>query len=325
MTKPTQILHLIDDTTPGGVMRMIAHLTSTPDHDSQARHEVHLVTPGSALPQCHADIVVSHLTINWRILPRLIAFRARHAGRPLVHVEHSYTEAFTALNVPARGRFFTLLRTCYALFERVVAVSEVQGRWLLSRGLVSPAALRIIPPAVDLKVFRALPVPRRPARVIGGIGRLHRQKGFDVLIAAFRALPCADLALHIHGQGPEEAALKALASGDPRIRFFGHASRPETALAAVDVVAMPSRWEAYGLVAQEARAAGRVLVCADVDGLRDSGAGGRFVKGHAPHLWTKALGAALQSAPAKPPLAPDHDTWDGVFAELAQHSMPKAA
>ncbi|WP_136442605.1 glycosyltransferase [Pacificoceanicola onchidii] len=313
------VLHLIDDTTPGGVMRVIDFLTTSPAMSAFARHQVMRVSRGAALPACRADVIVSHLTVNWRALPRLIAFRARHAHLPLVHVEHSYTESFTAQNVPGKGRFFALLRTAYALFDRVVAVSDAQGDWLRSRGLVRASALRVISSTVDLSGFHALPAPRGRARVIGGIGRLHRQKGFDVLINAFRALPGAELELHLYGEGPEKAALQALAGDDPRIFFAGHTDDPETAMRAVDVVAMPSRWEAFGLVALETRAAGRRLICAQVDGLRDSGDGGLFVRGHRTEDWTAALLATLASAPP-PRLAPGADSaaadWQAMIAEL---------
>ena len=60
-----------------------------------------------------------------------------------------------------------------------------------------------------------------------------------------------------------------LANGDPRIEFKGFAPAPVAAMAAVDIVAMPSRWEAYGLVAIEALAAKRNLLVSSIDGLKD--------------------------------------------------------
>ena len=159
-----------------------------------------------------------------------------------------------------RARFFTLLRSAYALFDTVVAVSAPQADWIARQGLVGAGALRVIPPVADLSRFRALAAPQGRARVIGAIGRLHTQKGFDLLIEAFRDLPGQDIALHIHGTGLQEATLRALAAGDSRIHFFGHGDAPDRIMQAVDIVAMPSRWEAFGLVVLEARAAppGRV-------------------------------------------------------------------
>ncbi|APZ52187.1 glycosyltransferase [Salipiger abyssi] len=313
MTDMPRILHLVDDATPGGITRVLDHIRSCPLMAQTARHELWTVARNAALPRCDADMIVSHLSLSWRGLPALISLRARHPGTPLVHVEHSYTEAFTALNVRAKLRFFTMLRTAYALFDRVVAVSEAQGAWLTRRRLVPAGALRVIPPVVDLAGFRALPAPQGAPRVIGAIGRLHRQKGFDILIQAFRQLPDAGLALHIHGSGPEEAALRALAEGDPRIRFFGHSGQPEKVMASVDLVAMPSRWEAFGLVALEARSAGRPVLCPRLDGLATSaGADGLFVTGHGIDAWARALQRALAATDSTPDRAAG---CEAVFAE----------
>lgn len=297
MSARPHVLHLVDDATPGGVTRVLAHIQSCPLMAKAGRHSVRVISRTGALPKCDADMIVSHLSLNWRRMPALIGFRARHATTPLIHVEHSYTAMFTAINVRSKLRFFTMLRTAYALFDTVVAVSDAQAKWLAERRLVSSQSLRVIAPVVDLAGFRALPAPQGTPKVIGAIGRLHRQKGFDVLIKAFRALPNPDLSLHIHGTGPEEDALKALAGDDPRIRFFGHAQRSEDVMKTVDIVAMPSRWEAFGLVALEARAAARPLICAPSDGLSMSaGPSAHYVKGLGVTAWSAALLDMVQNA-----------------------------
>ncbi|SER99373.1 Glycosyltransferase involved in cell wall bisynthesis [Tranquillimonas rosea] len=287
-----RIAHLVDDTGAGGVTRYLDFLAADP---VMARRMTHRIVPVSrtrpAATAIKADLIVSHLTVTWRGLPGLMALRARHAGTPIVHVEHSYCAGFVAANVRARRRFHTLLRTAYALFDRVVAVSEAQAEWLRLRGLVSDAALSVIPPCVELKAFHALPAPEG-CRTIGAIGRFDRQKGFDLLIRAFRALPEPTLVLRMIGDGEERARLEALAEGDPRIRFEGFASDPVAAMAGCDAVAMPSRWEPYGLVALEARAAGRRLLVSGADGLADHvGYGATPVQGGTVEAWTEALQA----------------------------------
>lgn len=266
----TRIVHLIDDTNPGGVTRYLDFLQRDRGMAALACHEVRIVSRNRpCVAGLEADLIVSHLTLTWRGLPGLMALRACYASTPMVHVEHSYSEGFAAHNVRARRRFHTLLRTSYALFDRVVAVSRAQARWLTGRGLVAGADLSVIPPCVDLSEFDALPAPQGPVRIIAALGRFDRQKGFDLLIRAFRALPGDDLRLEMIGDGPERDRLESLAAGDPRIRFTGFARSPARAMARCDAVAMPSRWEPYGLVGLETRAAGRPVVVASVDGLRD--------------------------------------------------------
>lgn len=265
-----KILHLVDDTTAGGVMRVLDFLCSDPDLAETARHEIKPVARGTILGNLGpADVIVSHLAVSWRSLPSLVALRAAHVGTPLIHVEHSYTEGFIAHNVPSSLRFKTLLKLAYSIFNRIVCVSNGQADWMVSSRLVHTDKLSTIQSCVDLAAFRALPAPTGPARVFGAIGRLDDQKGFDTLIKAFRRCPDPDIQLHIIGEGAQEQALRALAGTDERIMFRGFHSDPVAALADVDVVLMPSRWEAYGLVAVEALAAGRRLLCNNIDGLSD--------------------------------------------------------
>jgi glycosyltransferase involved in cell wall biosynthesis len=269
-TAQPRVVHLIDDTTAGGVMRVLDHLTGSPKLAEHACHKMLKVARGKiSLRRIRADIIVSHLSISWRTLPVLIALRARHPFAKIVHVEHSYTAAFVAHNVERTARFYTLLRAAFSLFDRVVAVSKGQANWLGKQGLVSEDKLQVIQSYVDLQSFEGIPDRTGPIRIFGAIGRFDRQKGFDVLIKAFRKTTDPDLRLYFFGEGAEEAALRTLAKGDTRIQFKGFASDPLDAYRMVDAVVMPSRWEAYGLVAIEALSARRVLICNACDGLQD--------------------------------------------------------
>ncbi|SIN77445.1 glycosyltransferase family 4 protein [Vannielia litorea] len=313
-----RVLHLVDDTTAGGVMRVIDHLLTAPELAAQADHELRTVARGGIGPgRLKADVIVSHLAVSWRALPMLALLRLCNPRARLIHVEHSYTEAFVAECVPRKGRFTRLLRTAYRLFDTVVAVSAAQGAWLARIGAVRTGALRVIRSTVDTAPFRALPRPAGPVRVFGAIGRLDRQKGFDTLIAAFRQVEREDIALHIYGEGPEKAALEALAGADPRIRFMGFAANPAEAFAAVDCVAMPSRWEAYGLVALEALAAGRSLLVNPVDGLQDHVATGA-VAARAPsaEAWAALITCTAESREARPdaPMPTSLPLWQALIA-----------
>ena len=243
---------------------------TAPELAKDADHHLRSISRSRWLPEpIQADVIVSNLAISWRALPMLIALRLMHPKTKLIHVEHSYTEQFVEKNVTHKKRFATLLRCAYALFDRVVAVSHGQANWLRQSGAVKSHALSVIQSCVDLSPFRNVAPPSAPLRVIGAIGRLDEQKGFDLLIRAFQQTPNPHIALHVYGEGAEEAKLRRLANGDPRIEFKGFAPDPVAAMAAVDIVAMPSRWEAYGLVAIEALAAKRKLLVSSIDGLKD--------------------------------------------------------
>ena len=96
-------------------------------------------------------------------------------------------------------------------------------------------------------------------------GRLHRWKRVGLVIEAFRHLD-REVALKISGTGEDEAALRALAAGDPRIEFLGQVSdeRLLDLYAGALVVPFVPIKEDYGLVTIEAfKSKKPVLTCRD--------------------------------------------------------------
>jgi glycosyltransferase involved in cell wall biosynthesis len=263
-----QVLHLIDDIGLGGVTRVLAdHL---PRLAGRFTHEVLTVGPNWRLPpRINADIVVVHFTLNWTKLPFLAALRLRTPRARLVLVEHSYTACYEQQCVRNRARFRTMLRIGYRLAHRVVAVSHGQADWLRQARLVTPGRLVAIPQACDTSAIAALPpvtAAARPLR-LGAYGRYAPQKGFDVLIEAMRRVSPNVATLELGGYGPELPALQTAAAELPHVHIGGPIDGPGALLARVDAVVIPSRWEAFGLVATEARAAGRPVIASFADGL----------------------------------------------------------
>ncbi|WP_028465560.1 glycosyltransferase [Nisaea denitrificans] len=107
----------------------------------------------------------------------------------------------------------------------------------------------------------------KDAPLLLALGRLHRNKAFDVLIRALAKVP--DAYLWIAGTGPEEAALKALAEElgvMPRVVFLGWRDDTADLLATADVLVCSSRVEGLGNVVIEAWARGRPVVAARSEG-----------------------------------------------------------
>lgn len=108
------------------------------------------------------------------------------------------------------------------------------------------------------------------APLLLALGRLHRNKGFDVLVRALRRLPAAHAV--IAGEGPERPALEALARGEgvaDRLRLVGWRQDTAPLLAACDVLLCPSRHEPLGNVVLEAWSAGRPVLAAASEGPRE--------------------------------------------------------
>lgn len=96
-------------------------------------------------------------------------------------------------------------------------------------------------------------------------GRLHRWKRVDLAIEAMRHVS-APVELVISGTGEDAAALRAMAEGEPRIRFTGRVTDRELVDLYADALAvlfLPRR-EDLGLITLEAWLAGKpVITCAD--------------------------------------------------------------
>ncbi|AMX03514.1 glycosyltransferase [Microbulbifer thermotolerans] len=83
-------------------------------------------------------------------------------------------------------------------------------------------------------------------------GRLHINKGFDVLLHALTQIP--DAMLWLAGSGPEEAKLKALCHKlglDTRVRFLGWRTDVTALMRTADLFVCPSRHEGLGSIVME--------------------------------------------------------------------------
>ncbi len=141
-------------------------------------------------------------------------------------------------------------------------------------------------PVFQVDNFAALSAhPVKPAPVgtpvLGTLGRLHVNKGLDVVLRALARLRDNGVAarLKIAGDGPAMDELVALTGtlglGD-RVEFCGWMNPAGDYLSGLDLFVCPSRVEPFGLVVIESMAAGVPVVASDIDGPRQSLDGGRF-------------------------------------------------
>ena len=123
----------------------------------------------------------------------------------------------------------------------------------------------------------------RPARLTAGermevifVGQLIPRKGVDLLLEAMRPLfdDYSDLRLSVIGGGSEAQALQAVADSfgiANRVSFEGtlRSDRIQPRLASVDVLVLPSRWDGWGMVVNEALSVGVPVVVSDCCGAAD--------------------------------------------------------
>ena len=117
---------------------------------------------------------------------------------------------------------------------------------------------------------------KNDAPVIGIVSRLSREKGIDIMLDAFplvlNSYPKAKLL--IVGDGAEREKLEEqarLLGVDHAVTWAGLQPKEklEGYYGQMDVVAIPSRFEAFGLTAIEAMGYGIPVIASDVDGLRE--------------------------------------------------------
>lgn len=222
---------------------------------------------------------------------RLVAERLR--GRAVVGVHAYFAHAPTAVAQAASRRLgvrygFSAhakdLRKISpdALRQRgqgaacVVACNTDAAHTLRSQGVLT----HLIPHGVDLRQFRATPMPATtPLRVLA-VGRLVPKKGFDVLVGALTDLALPWL-LTVVGDGPERGRLDELVrvrGAGERVIFAGsrtHAELPAL-YAESHVVVVPSVEDAEGdrdglpNVVLEAMASGRPVVASDIGAIKSA-------------------------------------------------------
>lgn len=209
---------------------------------------------------------------------------ARRYGMPLIFTYHTKLEEY-AHYVPFEAK--TTRFAAKALTRRFANLADVvivptPAMAVRLRELGVGARLEIVPTGIDLvrlgegrrdPEVRARFGVRDGDRMLLFISRLAREKNTDVLLRALAAAP-SDVHLVIGGDGPERAALEALAGDlqlNGRVTFAGAIGRealPDL-YASCDAFVFPSTTETQGLVQAEALAAGALVIAADATSNRE--------------------------------------------------------
>ena len=266
------VAHLLDDFGMGGVTRALT-LFDQPQLEEIAESTVVQVDTNAMLaPVIAADVIVDHMAVSWRRLPFLASLRARNPRARILRVEHSYTKSFEASRVRSKMRFRALLRAAASLSDGVVCVSRAQQEWMEKSVGVRADKLHTIYPwsgRTELLDIQAKPGSKAAPMQLLAYGRYADVKNFGELIQGMRSFKPEQVQLTLYGDGPQRSELEQLAADMPHVQVLGPQSDPTPWLSQSDAVIMPSQYEAFGLVATEARMAGRAVIAADVDGLTE--------------------------------------------------------
>ena len=301
--RPIRVLQVITSLDRGGAENHLLALMTHADRQAFDFEVAILRGEGELVPTFRqADIPVHLLRARSRFDPlalrRLISL-LRNGRYDIVHSHLFRADIYTGLAVAQLGEQRPLLVSTrhnddrfflnpfigilhYMMSSRqdlIIAISDHIARFTVSRGVRHPERVRRVYHGLEPPVTLALEREGQRIRqelglaaedfVVGNVGRLALQKGQRHLIAAMPALlqrvPRAYAV--IAGSGDLEEYLRDLAAEvgvAERVRVLGARKDVPALMHAVDVFAMPSIWEGFGLVLLEAMAAGRPIVASRV-------------------------------------------------------------
>jgi glycosyltransferase involved in cell wall biosynthesis len=237
----------------------------------------------------HANLGTT-FSCQYGILAGLLA-----PGAQVVIVEHSPIAPTSTLQRRIKRALSTRAAGHVSVGRRAARMTEA------SIGL-PPGSVQTIYNAVpDLALE---PLPRlAEGPVVGAVGRLSREKGFDVFVRALAQLP--DVTGAIVGDGPERDVLERLAAEigvAGRLVFTGWTTEARRYLPRLDVLAVPSRFEALPLIVPEAMLARAPVVATRVGSIDEAvveGETGLLVPPEEPDALAAGLRDVLADADAR--------------------------
>jgi glycosyltransferase involved in cell wall biosynthesis len=260
------------------------------------------------------------LLLIWRLKPDLILSGMAHLNflvlllcpffprgtRVLVRQNGTISATLASGGVPWYTR--QLYRLLYRRADGIICQTPSMATDLARELGVPEKLLTVLPNPVDAEEIRASiglnPAPNTtsgPGPHLLAVGRLSREKGYDLLLRAMVTVRTEfpDASLLIAGFGPEEAALKAECRSlglDEAVRFAGYVDRPWTLFPVATLFVLSSRHEGLPNALLEAAAGGLPIVA-----LPAAGGVAELLRGQsgvwlAPTLSENALAASLLAA-----------------------------
>lgn len=216
-----------------------------------------LVALRAAIQRSAPDVVISFL--NWVNLLTVVSLIGARSV-PIIASERSDT-ARGAVTIPVRW----LTRLAYERVQALVVVLSRELRCYSERVQAKGVFIPNPAPAVTRKAAPGEPAVDSKRYRLLSIGRLSKEKGFDLLIEAFSILSSRhpEWDLWILGEGAERGALEGLRERlgvYERVFLPGRVANPDDYMVDSHLFALPSRYEGFPNVLVEAMAHGLPVV-----------------------------------------------------------------
>lgn len=215
------------------------------------------------------DIVHSHSSKAGALF-RLAARRA--AVPSILHTPHTFH--FQGKSGLARSFFLMLERRLGKLSHGMVFVSQEEKNLALAKGICGPEAAHFIPNGIDPELYQAAEPPRQgPEVVIGGVGRLAKQKNWarflDVAALVAARFDQVEFRLFVPGAEAEMADLVRKRGLEGAVECLPYQADLAEAYRKMDIFFNSSDWEGLPYTIMEAMASGLPVVASDVAGNRE--------------------------------------------------------
>ncbi len=232
----------------------------------------------SAMRRERYDVVHTHTSVAGA-MGRVAAWSA---GIPVrVHMLHAYA-GHDGVPQPKRSLYRLVERLLGLVTSHYVAGSRFIRDVGVRHRLFGREDVTVIPYSSRMTAGDATEAERVRLRaglglpagapLVALVGRIEDQKGADLLVRAVPAVVAQvrDAHVLVVGEGTRRAEAEALAvelGVADRVHFLGWRHDLADLMRAVDVLALPSRWEAFGIVNLEAMAAAKPVVGFAVEGI----------------------------------------------------------
>jgi glycosyltransferase involved in cell wall biosynthesis len=248
------VVEQVAESRPGSAIQVIRRAKNKWDWPGIAAHI-------KAIRDLRPDILHASLPHPWSCQYAILAGLLTRGVRT-VAVQHAI------LPPRVRSQAWTNHQTLSRL-DAHIALSPTQAGLIEGMARLRPGSMRVIPNGVaDFRV-EAEPRPVE-GPIVGSVGRLAPEKGFDLLLRALQQVP--GLTAVLAGKGPEGEPLERLAAElgvADRVLMPGFVPDARTWMAMYDVFAIPSRSEGMPLTLIEAMLASRPVVATAIGGMPD--------------------------------------------------------
>jgi glycosyltransferase involved in cell wall biosynthesis len=318
-----EVVEQVADARPGSATRVVRRARNKWDWPGIAAHI-------KAIRELRPDVLHASLPHPWSCQYAILAGLLTRGVRTVV-VQHAI--------LPPRVR--SQAWTNHQTLSRVdahIALSPSQARLIERMARLRPGSMKIIHNGIADFEVEAEPRPVE-GPIVGSVGRLSPEKGFDLLLRAVQQVP--GLTAVLAGKGPERERLQGLAAElgiEDRVMLPGFVPDARTWMAMYDVFAVPSRSEGMPLALIEAMLASRPVVVTAIGGMPDvviEGETGLVVPPEDPDALAEALRTLFDGgnraamgargrARAREEFSLDHmvRSYESLYDELARARSP---